>query len=152
MRNTFEPRNRIAAQQGIHYLLGSVAMRYTVHSNMMAGLTSLWPQLARHVFLCRIWRGMSSWLLAPIGYFGLLLAPSVIFSIPFEVFQRHHVSLLVYWFTITVIGALVLWLLYRLGCRIRHSFRQRVIELETVIGFIAFTFVPIIIVWIYAPR
>ncbi len=126
-------------------------MSYTVHSQMMIEMTPSSPRLLRHAILCRAWRGVS-WLLLPFCYLGALIAPAVVFSIPFQVFHRHEVSPVVFWSTTAAMSALVLWLFYRAVRFSVRSFRQQVIHVEAIVMSVALVLAVIVIAWVYPPK
>jgi hypothetical protein len=126
-------------------------MKYTVHSAMMTGLTPSSPQLVRRVFFCRVWRGVS-WILMPFCYLGLLIAPAVIFSIPFQFFHEHTVSCPGYLVATVLVSASFLWMLYRAAKGGFYSFRQHVIHVDAIVLFVGLVFAAIIIVWLYPPK
>ena len=109
------------------------------------------PKLVRHPFMRRVWRG-AAWVLAPIAYLGLVITPTVVSSVPFQIFHRREVSPLVFWLTAASVAVLAFWLLYRLGRVAYRSLRQRVIDLEAVVGFIGLVLAIVVIAWIHPPK
>jgi hypothetical protein len=103
-------------------------MSYTVHSKMF-------PK----------WRGVV-WVFGPVAYLGLLLAPSVVFGIPFQLFHRHGAPV-GYWLT----AAVVLWVIYRLARFSYCSFRQRVVDLEALVGCVGCVVALAVATWIFPP-
>lgn len=129
----------------------SHAMKYIVHSQMMTEMTPASPRLLRHAMLCRTLRGVS-WLLLPFCYLGALLAPVVIFSIPYQAFHRHEASPVVFWLTTAAIGALVLWLFCRSARAASAAWRQQVIHVEAIIMCVALVLAVILIAWVFPPK
>ena len=92
------------------------------------------------------WRG-PVWIIGPVAYLGLLIAPSVVLAVPFQIFQRNAVRI-GYWLTIS----LVLWLVYRLGRSSYRWFTHRVIDLEAIIGFAGCVLALAACLWVYPPK
>lgn len=126
-------------------------MRYMIHSEMMADITPPATRAADHPFLYRFQRA-AAWLLAPICYLGLLVAPSVVLSLPFQVFHRVAVSPIAYWLVAGPVMFVILWVLYWLGRFNLQNIRQRVIDLEALIGLIGFALIPGVVVWFFPPK
>ncbi len=114
-------------------------MKYVVYSQMMVELTPSLPRFARLVLL-------------PLCYLGALIAPTVILSIPFQVFQKHEVSPFAFWVTAAFMGAGVLWLLYRTATCAVRSLRQRVLHVEAILLSVALGLAVITVVWLYPPK
>jgi hypothetical protein len=110
---------------------------------MMAQLAGNSPGLARRVV---------SWLLLPICYLGALIAPAVILAVPFQIFHARHFSPAVFWVSMVLIGALVLWQFYRALISSLRFFRQRVIYVEAIVMVVAFVAAVTVVIWIYPPR
>lgn len=126
-------------------------MKYIVYSQMMNEMTPSSPHLLRRVALCRTLRGVA-WLVLPFCYLGALLAPAVVFSIPFQVFHRHAVSPVVFWSTTTAMSALVLWLFYRSARAASAAWRQRVIHVEAIVMCMALMLAVLLIAGVFPPR
>ena len=88
-------------------------------------------------------------MLSVIAYLGVLVAPTVTFSIPFQVLWAAKIQppSILYWFSATAILLLALWLLYRLGSAGYHGFRSGVINLEAIFGFVGVMLTVAFIVW-----
>jgi hypothetical protein len=126
-------------------------MKYTIYSKMMIDLTPSSPRLVRHVLLCRVWR-VISWILLPLAYFGALGATAMAASLPFQLFHYHRLPSFVYWVTAVLMGAFILWMLYRTALAGLHSFRRHVIHLEAIVVFIGLLFAIVVIVWVFPPK
>ena len=126
-------------------------MRYSIRSDMMEEMTPKSPRLVRHVFLCRVWR-VVSWFLLPIAYVGALIAPAGFLSIPFQVFHRHHYSPRAFWILTAVVGAIVLCMLSLAVISLLRHFRQRVIYVESVVLFVGFCLVLPIVFWVFPAK
>jgi hypothetical protein len=118
-------------------------MRYSIRSDMMAELAGKSPGLFRRV---------ASWIVLPLCYFGAFMSPAAMLAIPFQIFHAHHVSPLVFWISTILIGALVLWVFYRVLIIWLRFIRQQVIYVEAAIFLTALVFAVTIVAWIYPPR
>ena len=89
-------------------------------------------------------------MLSVIAYFGVLVAPTVTFSIPFQVLRAAKIQppSILYWFSATAILLFALWLLYRFGSAGYHGFRSGVINLEAIFGFVGVALTVAFVVWI----
>jgi hypothetical protein len=126
-------------------------MKYTVYSKMMIDLTPSSPRLVRHVILCRVLR-VISWILLPLAYLGALFAPGVVLSTPFEIFHAHRMSSLVYWVTAVLMGAFILWMLYRTALTGLRSFCRHVIHVEAIVFSIGLVLAVVVVVWGFPPK
>jgi hypothetical protein len=109
-------------------------MKYTVHSKMCIGPRAI------------------AWFIGLIGYLGLLIAPSVVFSIPFQLFHRTHASPLAFWLTAFAVFLLAFWIAYRLALSGYRSFVQKVLDLDAVIGLVGIVLALPVIICVYPPR
>ncbi|MFM7215403.1 MAG: hypothetical protein ACKO3H_11065 [Verrucomicrobiota bacterium] len=126
-------------------------MNFTVHSQMMNEVMPSSPRLIRRVVLSRTLRGVA-WLVLPFCYLGVLLAPTVVLSIPFQVLHRHAVSPVVFWSTTAAMSALVLWLFYRSARTASSAWRQRIIHVEAIVMCMALVLSVLLIAWVFPPR
>jgi hypothetical protein len=96
-------------------------------------------------------RGVS-WVLAALAYFGLLLAPSVVLNIPFELMRGFALnpasgSYLAYWVVAAGTFTVALWALYRIGAVCYRNFRRGVIELEAAVAFVGVVLATFLASW-----
>src|SRR5277367_1342216 len=126
-------------------------MRYSIRSDMMAELTPKSPRLVRHILLCRFLR-ILSWFFLPVNYLGLLMAPAVILSIPFQIFHYHHFSPYLFWTAVALVGTFTLGMFYASLVAGLRLFRQRVIYLEAIVLFAGLMFAVVVVVWIFPPK
>jgi hypothetical protein len=130
--------------------LGDEVMKYSIRSDMMTDLTPKSPRILRYTRLCRLWRGVS-WMLLPIAYAGALTAPAAIFSMPFQVFHKHHFPAWAFWTTAALVGLFVSWCFYRAFLCGWLLFRHRVIYLEAITICLALVFTVIVVIWLFPP-
>jgi hypothetical protein len=117
--------------------LGDITrMAFTIHS-----------KFARDFAAARIAR----WLLLPVSYLGLLIAPASVCALPFQILRSCHVTppSVGYWISATIISGVVLFCLYRLGRRVIWEIRQRIIDMESLVGFAGFTLSAALIAYIF---
>lgn len=126
-------------------------MNFTVYSQMMNAMTPSSPRPLHRVVLCRTLRGVA-WLVLPFCYLGVLLAPTVVLSIPFQVLHSRAVSSVVFWSTTTAMNALVLWLFHRSARTAFSAWRQRVIQVEAIVLCMALVLAVLLIEWVFPPR
>ncbi len=120
---SWRPAGRVAEL----FSLGDITrMAYTIHSKFATDLAA-----------ARVVR----WLLLPVSYLGLLIAPAFVCALPFQILHSCRVTppSVGYWISAAIISGLVLFCLYRLGRRVIWEFRQRIIDVESFVGFAGFT-------------
>jgi hypothetical protein len=87
-----------------------------------------------------------------LAYLGALTALAGGFSIPFQVFHYHRLPSLFYWVTAVLMGAFILWMLYRTALTGLRSYRQHVIHVDAIVVFIGLVFAIVVIVWVFPPK
>ena len=125
-------------------------MRYTVHSRFakaydaMAGRFQRWPVL--HA-ICRL----ALRLTLPIAWLGLLISSAVCFGVPFKILHWCQVTppSKAYWFWAAIISGGVLFCCYRLGRRVLHELRHRIIDIESLVGLAGFTLSLAWTIWLF---
>jgi cation transport ATPase len=90
-----------------------------------------------HPVVLQVCRGLSH-VFSVAAYLGLLIAPSVVISLPIQLAHSFRVAgrLLAFYVSVALASALVLWALYRFGSAAIHSVRQRVVHVDALVGFV----------------
>jgi hypothetical protein len=103
----------------------------------------------RGVRLNRLLRVTSRWLL-PVALFGVLIAPSVVLSLPFQVLHVFKVQppSPIYWITAVAVLVIAIWFISRIGKGIYRGYKHGIIWLEGFLGFLGFAVAIVIVIWI----
>jgi len=125
-------------------------MAYIVHSKFARDFDSMAAKFqgwrAIHA-VCRV----ALWLLLPVAYLGLLIAPAFVCALPFQILHSCRVKppSVVYWISAVIIAGLVLFCCYRLGRHVIRELRQRIIDVESWVGFAGFALSAALTVYIF---
>ena len=87
---------------------------------------------------------------APIAYLGLLIAPSVILSIPFQILHSFNISppSLAYCISASCVAAATLWVLYRSVKLAIYAARHGILDIDAVVTSFGFALAAVCIVFI----
>src|SRR6185437_2229176 len=112
-----------------------------IHSDFAKQFDAVSERFHRRPVIRGSCRALLRILLVP-AWLGLFLAPAGIFSIPFQVLASFRVDppAVGYWTVAALTSAGILLCLFGMGRRIRLELRQRVLDVESAVGFAGFLF------------
>jgi len=116
-------------------------MRYTVHSAFAKGLFSYLAKYQKQPAIHNPSR-FAIWIIVPLSNLGLLYAPILIFSLPFQILHWCKIAppSIGYWFLASLFSGLVFILFAIFGWAAFSQLRRQILHLEALVGFIGMGF------------
>lgn len=106
---------------------------------------------ARSPVLCLIWRSLS-WLLGPLAYFGLLMAPFVLIGTMFKALHGLDLTGQQYWSFVAAAVLTGAWVARRLMRWIVYYLRQDVIDVDGIVGLLGTVVGLAASLWLFPPQ
>jgi len=126
-------------------------VKYCFYAQMLTEMKPSAARKARHPVLCSIWSALT-WVLAPLAYFGLLIASLVLLGTLFKAVHCLRLTGQQHWSFVGVAALAVAWFVQRVIRRICHAFRQDVIDVDGIIGLIGVVLGLAVSLWLFPPR
>ncbi len=126
-------------------------MRLRFHAQMFNEMKPSVARRGRHPVLCSIW-SVLLWVLCPLAYFGLLMAPFVLVGTVFKAIHNLELTGRQYWAVAGPVFLVVVWYLRRLARRIWHFQRQSVVDADGIVALIAVALAVATCLWLFPPR